>query len=96
MKINYISVKQIPVKLLEQRKTEAGYLTISNAALTATDLVQFEKRIGGLNRAATVLNELADVLQRVDFPPRQVFLMVLPPAALGENTKRGEICLPNS
>ena len=67
MKINYISVKQIPVKLLEQRKTEAGYLTISNAALTATDLVHFEKRIGGLNRAATVLNELADVLQPVDF-----------------------------
>jgi len=67
LKINYISVKQIPQKLLEQRKTEAGYLTISNAALTATDLVQFEKRIGGLNRAATVLNELADVLRPTDF-----------------------------
>lgn len=66
MKINYISVKQIPEKLLEQRKTEAGYLNISNAALTATDLIQFEKRIGGLNRAATVLNELAEVLQPAD------------------------------
>jgi len=67
MKINYISVKQIPEKLLEQRKTEAGYLAISNAALTATDLVQFEKRIGGINRVATVLNELADVIQPGDF-----------------------------
>lgn len=67
MKINYISVKQIPGKLLEQRKTEAGYLTLSNAALTATDLIQFEKRIGGLNRATTVLNELAEELQPTDF-----------------------------
>ncbi|MFM9949321.1 MAG: type IV toxin-antitoxin system AbiEi family antitoxin [Saprospiraceae bacterium] len=67
MRINYISVKHIPEKLLEQRKTEAGYLNISNAALTATDLIQFEKRIGGLNRAATVLNELAEVLQPTDF-----------------------------
>jgi len=35
--------------------------------LTATDLVQFEKRIGGLNRAATVLNELTEVLNPADF-----------------------------
>ncbi|MBC7778295.1 MAG: type IV toxin-antitoxin system AbiEi family antitoxin [Phycisphaerae bacterium] len=67
MKINYISVKHIPEILLEQRKTEAGYLNISNSALTATDLIQFEKRIGGLNRATTVLNELADVLHPTDF-----------------------------
>lgn len=67
LKINYISVKQIPESLLEQRKTEAGYLKISNPALTATDLVQFEKRIGGLNRASTVLNELADTLQAEQF-----------------------------
>ncbi|NUO00413.1 MAG: hypothetical protein HUU01_07320 [Saprospiraceae bacterium] len=67
IKINYVSVKHIPEKLLEQRKTEAGYLNISNAALTSTDLIQFEKRIGGLNRATTVLNELAEVLQPTDF-----------------------------
>jgi len=67
LKLNYISVKAIPEKLLEQRKTEAGYLKISNPALTATDLVQFEKRIGGLNRTATVLNELAEALNPADF-----------------------------
>lgn len=67
LKINYISIKQIPEKLLEQRKTEAGYLSVSNAVLTAADLVQFEKRIGGLNRASAVLNELAEVLQPTDF-----------------------------
>ncbi len=63
LKLNYVSVKSIPEKLLEKLKTESGYLYISNPALTATDLIQFEKRIGGLSRAATILNELADVLK---------------------------------
>jgi predicted transcriptional regulator of viral defense system len=67
IKINYISIKELPVSLIEKRKTEAGYLNISNAALTAGDLIQFEKRIGGLNRAATVLNELAEVIKTTDF-----------------------------
>ena len=69
LKINYISVKHIPQPLTEQRKTEAGYLTISGPALTATDLVQYENRIGGLSRAATVLYELAEVLTSASFSP---------------------------
>lgn len=67
LKINYISIKGFPQSLIEKRKTEAGYLEISNAALTAADLIQFEKRVGGLNRAATVLNELAEVIKPTDF-----------------------------
>ncbi len=67
LKINYISIREIPQSLIEKRKTEAGYLNISNAALTAGDLIQFEKRVGGLNRAATVLNELIEVIKPADF-----------------------------
>jgi predicted transcriptional regulator of viral defense system len=67
MKLNYISIKELPATLIEQRKSEAGYLNISNPALTAVDLIQYEKRIGGLNRAATVLLELAEVLKPADF-----------------------------
>jgi len=67
LKINYVSIEKIPEKLLVKRNTEAGYLTISNPVLTATDLVQFERRIGGLNRAATVLFELMEVLKPSDF-----------------------------
>jgi predicted transcriptional regulator of viral defense system len=62
-KVNYISKKAINEALVESRKTESGYLKISSPVLTATDLVQFEKRIGGMNRAATVINELAEVLK---------------------------------
>lgn len=67
LKINYISIKGFPQSLIAKKKTEAGYLNISNAALTAGDLIQFEKRVGGLNRAATVLNELAEVVGPADF-----------------------------
>lgn len=63
MKVNYISKKAVAEKLIEKRKTESGYLNISSPVLTAADLVQFEKRVGGLNRAATVLNELSEVLK---------------------------------
>lgn len=80
LKLNYISIKNIPERLLEQRKTEAGYLNVSNPALTATDLVQFEKRIGGLSRAATVLNELIEVMTPAHF--NQVLLEYAPVTAL--------------
>lgn len=63
IKINYISKREIPQKLLDTRKTEAGYLKISNAALTATDLIQYAKRVGGINRVAFVLAELAESIQ---------------------------------
>lgn len=69
LKINYISINHIPQQLTEQRKTEAGYLSISSPALTATDLVQYENRIGGLNRAATVLAELGEALTPDSFSP---------------------------
>lgn len=80
LKLNYISINTISKKLLEQKKTEAGYLSVSNPALTSTDLVQYEKRIGGLNRAATVLNELIEVISPADF--NQVLLEYAPVTAL--------------
>ena len=59
-KLNYISISVINPKLLVDIKTEMGYLKVSNPLLTATDLIQFEKKIGGLNRATTILEELSE------------------------------------
>jgi len=67
LKINYISKKEVPQEFLDTRKTESGYLMISNALLTAIDLIQFEKRVGGINRVTTVLNELIDQIKQKDF-----------------------------
>jgi predicted transcriptional regulator of viral defense system len=69
IKVNYISKNSINENLIESRKVESGYLKVSTSALTAIDLVQFEKRIGGLNRVATVLNELVEVIKPEMFSP---------------------------
>lgn len=44
---------------VSRQKTDAGYINISNPALTALDLIFYADRIGGVNRATTVLSELA-------------------------------------
>ena len=45
---------------MEQIKTENGYINTSVPERTALDLIQYVRQIGGLNRAATVLEELAE------------------------------------
>jgi predicted transcriptional regulator of viral defense system len=80
LKVNYVSKKEIPEQLLETKKTEAGYLNISNAALTATDLVQYAKRVGGITRVAEVLAELVDVIKPEAFS--DVLIKHVPAAVL--------------
>ena len=48
---------------LEKKKTDAGYVMISSPELTAIDLVQYHKRIGGLNRIIPVLEELTEKIK---------------------------------
>lgn len=67
IKVNYISKQNIEGELLQDRKTETGYLKVSSAALTASDLVQYEKRTGGINRVTTVLNELTEEMDPAEF-----------------------------
>jgi predicted transcriptional regulator of viral defense system len=80
IKINYISKKEVPELYLEKRKTETGSISISNPVLTAIDLVQFDKRVGGLDRAATVLNELAEAIKPEQITER--FLQEVPVTAI--------------
>jgi predicted transcriptional regulator of viral defense system len=62
VKIEYISTKDIHENYLEKRKTQSGYLTISSPELTMADLIHFQKRVGGMSRVATVLNELQEAI----------------------------------
>lgn len=62
IKVRFIIKKNIPMSLLVQKKTKSGYVFVSSPELTALDLILYEKEIGGINRAATVLNELAEEL----------------------------------
>ncbi len=63
LKINYITKRNIPKDLLEKRKTESGYVYVSNPELTAIDLIYYQNRIGGINRVTSVLDELAEVIK---------------------------------
>ena len=67
IKINYISRNEINNHFLRRLKTDSGYISVSSPALTAIDLVQYNHRIGGLNRASTVLSELTDAFNLNDF-----------------------------
>ena len=52
--------KDVPKSLLLTANSEMGVIHYSNPELTAVDLIQFAKHIGGYQRAATVLAELVD------------------------------------
>ncbi|GHU72218.1 hypothetical protein FACS189413_14950 [Bacteroidia bacterium] len=60
-KIAFISTrKTIPQTWLKPFRTENGDILVSSPELTSADLITFQKEIGGLNRACTVLYELAE------------------------------------
>jgi predicted transcriptional regulator of viral defense system len=48
----------MPKQYLLERRAGYGKMIISSPELTALDLICYEKRIGGLNRAADIINEL--------------------------------------
>jgi len=80
LKVNFISKNNIESRLLKERKTESGYLKVSSPILTASDLVQFEKRSGGITRVATILNELVEEIDPKEFNP--IFLNSTPSTAI--------------
>ncbi len=52
--------KEIPQRLLCETNSDTGTILYSNPELTAIDLVQYSRLIGGLSAAATVIAELAE------------------------------------
>ena len=56
--------KEIPSDLLLSKNSETGVIYYSNVELTSIDIVQYEQYIGGLSRAATILEELTE---KMDF-----------------------------
>ena len=60
--ILFFSKKDIQTDLIRKYKTQTGYVNVSSPELTAVDLIENEKSVGGLNRVCTVLNELSDAM----------------------------------
>jgi len=62
VKINFVTKKNIPAQYVMQVMVRSGYIHVSCPELTAFDLLIYEKNIGGINRVATVLSELAETV----------------------------------
>lgn len=54
--------REIDEEFLLTKNTETGIVKYSSAELTAIDIVQYSQNIGGLSRAATILEELCEVI----------------------------------
>ncbi len=51
---------------ITEKKTETGYIKVSSPALTAFDLVHYNKKIGGLNRIIPILEDLVESIKSID------------------------------
>ena len=62
VKISFTAKKEIPQQYLQQITGKSSYISVSTPELTAIDLLLYVSKVGGINRVATVLYELAEVI----------------------------------
>lgn len=60
--IRFMGKHSVAENLCIQKNTTTGLVSYSGWVLTAADLIQFERRIGGLDRVAGMLREMAEEL----------------------------------
>jgi predicted transcriptional regulator of viral defense system len=60
LRIRFFKKAGMEASLVENVKTPTGFMKVSNPAVTAIDLVRYARRIGGLDRTLTVLQELRE------------------------------------
>lgn len=60
LSVNFIIKKEWAKEDIRQKKVDTGYVNVSSPELTALDLVYYFDQAGGLNRVATVLEELCE------------------------------------
>lgn len=63
IKIKYISKRRFSNSHVIKKKTESGYVNVSNPLLTCIELTNYYRTIGGMNRAATIINELSEDIE---------------------------------
>ena len=58
--------KDIDLCYTKEVRTVGGYMNVSSPLMTALDLVQDERKVGGLSRVAEILYELAEKLELIE------------------------------
>ena len=61
--INFYIKKSWNAKAILKKKVDTGFINISSPELTALDLVSHYNEVGGLNRVATILEELKEEIE---------------------------------
>ena len=69
IKVQFYVKSEIPKHGIEQKKTEVGYINVSSPELTALDIMEYNKQIGGLSRALTILTELIETMSPEKLSP---------------------------
>jgi predicted transcriptional regulator of viral defense system len=64
LRIRFLYKKEWNSADIKERKVETGIIKISSPELTVLDLVTYADKIGGLNRVATVLEELTEQIDK--------------------------------
>lgn len=64
LKVRFFYKKEWNGGDIKERKVETGFIKISSPELTALDLVTYADKIGGLNRVATILEELSEQMDK--------------------------------
>lgn len=62
VRIQFHIKNKIDNKYVVDKKTETGYVKISDPNLSVMDLIQYNKKCGGLNNVASIIKEMAPVL----------------------------------
>ncbi|MCD4773470.1 MAG: type IV toxin-antitoxin system AbiEi family antitoxin [Bacteroidales bacterium] len=61
--ISFFTKSEWEMDQIIEKKTETGYLKVSSPEKTAFDMVQYHKRIGGLNRILPILEDLTETIK---------------------------------
>jgi len=80
LKIQFYYKSELLEPGISKEKSDTGYIQVSDAALTAVDLILFERRVGGLVRVVEIMEELIENINPDQF--RNVLSNNLPVSSL--------------
>jgi len=64
--IRFLTSNNWPVKNIQMKKSDAGFFQVSSPALTIADLIQYQNKLGGINRMLAIIEELSEEIDRQD------------------------------
>ena len=64
--LRFFTISNWPKENIVLKKSDAGYFNISSPALTVVDLIHYQRKIGGLNRILSTLEELIEEIKIED------------------------------